>query len=264
MVVVKYQQGKPVQRYETTVANPSRTMYPSDPYASGSMLRFSLRCQKMNNHGLYMLGVVHTCLLYDRSKGNEAYSGWSLVCFNVLTETMTHRSYGTCMTRPKFHYPTWNWAEWHDIQAWDDYLVVLWQPRPHVIHEPCTVTELFMATDTIACISSSSEAFRESVRLDRLEPALTIDTFHKRRSAIAHRVFMDDDFIIYAAPDSFLLSKFKKGKGFFMPPLTDANSIQRVGNQDVPTRTTPPVLLQEWDGEVYTTLEVPERRVHDT
>ncbi|KAJ6785711.1 hypothetical protein PWT90_06253 [Aphanocladium album] len=254
IVVVKYQQGKPVQRYETTVANPARCLDSSKPYSDG-ILRFSLRCQKMNNHGLFMLGVVHTCLHYHGNKSTLAVSQWKLVCFNVLTESFIHRTYDKCLTSPKFHRPTWDWAEWRNIQAWDDYLVVLWQPRPHVIHEPCTFTELLLATDNIACISSSQNVFGDIMRPNRLEPALTIDAFHQRRSAVANHVFMDDDFIVYASPDSILVSTFKGGKDVTIPPPVNGSPMTALASLAAPRQAEPPVPLQTWDCEVYTTLE---------
>ncbi|KAJ3495154.1 hypothetical protein NLG97_g3601 [Lecanicillium saksenae] len=261
LVLVKYQQGKPIQRYETTVANPARNNetalpYPSKPFSDG-ILRFSLRCQKMNNHGLYMLGVVETCLHYHGNKSTLALSKWKLVCFNVFTESFIHKKYEKCLTSPKFHRPTWDWAEWRNIQAWDDYLVVLWQPRPHVIHEPCTFTELLLATDNIACISSSQDMLSDTMRLDRFEPAFTIDTFHQRRSAVANHVFMDDDFIVYASPDSILVSTFKGGKDVTIPPPIDGNPMAALASLAAPRRAEPPQAVQAWDCEVYTTLEPP-------
>lgn len=212
----------------------------------------------MNSHGLYMIGVAQTCLHYEGNKSTLALSEWSLVCFNVLTETFTHRRYEKCLSSPKFHRPTWDWAEWHNIQAWDDYLVVLWQPRPHVIHEPCTFTELLLATDNVACISNTMESFTETMRQNRLEPALTIDTFHQRRSGVANHVFIDDDFIIYASPDSILLSTFKKAQNVIVPIPMDSDPMTTLANFEMPRPADPPPPLQQWDGEVYTTLEVPQ------
>lgn len=257
VVIVKYQQGRPVERYETTIANPARAFDPHRPYSDG-ILHFSLRCQKMNSHGLYMLGVAQTCLHYHGNKSTLAESNWQLVCFNVLTESFAHRTYEKCLTSPKFHRPTWDWADWRDIQAWDDYLLVLWQPRPHVIHEPCTFSELLLATDNIACIASSQEAFAGYVRPRRLEPALTIDTFHQRRSGVAHHVFMDDDFVVYAAPDSVLVSSFKGSSDLVLPPPIEGSPITAFASLPTPRRVAPPRPAPAWDCEVYTTLGAPQ------
>lgn len=211
----------------------------------------------MNNHGLYMLGVAQTCLHYHGHKSTQAVSEWNLVCFNVLTETFVHKRYEKCLTSPKFHRPTWDWAEWRNIQAWDDYLVVLWQPRSHVIHEPCTFSELLLAKDNLACISSSTEIFCDIMRPTRLEPSLTIDTFHQRRSGVANHVFMDDDFIVYAAPDSILVSTFKGSKEAVIPPPMDCTPISALTSLATPSRAQPPQVTQVWDCEVYTTLEPP-------
>ncbi|KAM3553232.1 hypothetical protein MY1884_006788 [Beauveria asiatica] len=259
IVVAKYKQGKPVQRYETTVANPARNSGLVHPYSDG-ILRFSLRCQKMNNHGLYMLGVGQSCLHYHGNKSPLAVSVWKLVCFNVLTETFVHRAYEKCLISPKYHRPTWDWAEWHQIQAWDDYLVVLWQPRSHVIHEPCTFSELLLATDNVACVASSQQAFGDTIRPRQLEPALTIDTFHQRRAGIANHVFMDDDLIVYAAPDSILVSTFRGAKNVALPPPMDGNPMASLASLPAPTRAEPPQPGPAWDCEVYTTLETP--RLH--
>lgn len=258
IVVVKYKQGKPVQRYQTQVANPAHNRNSDEPFSRGT-LRFSLRCQKMNSHGQYMLGATHTCLRFDVHKSTMALSEWSLVCFNTLTETFMYREYKPCLFSPKFHRPTWEWADWHSIEAWDDYLVVLWQPRPHVIHEPCTFTQLLLATDNVACIATSQEVFADRVRTSRFEPAVTIDTFHLRRSAVASHFFMDDDLIVYAAPDSVLVSTFRKGKDVVLPPPMEANPMARLAMLETPSPTTPPQLVQAWDCEVYTTLEVAPR-----
>lgn len=212
----------------------------------------------MNNHGLYMVGVVQTCLHFHGSKSTLAVSQWKLVCFNVLTETFVHRDYEKCLTSPKFHRPTWDWAEWHNIQAWDDYLVVLWQPRPHVIHEPCTFSELLLATDNIACISSSQQSFNDIIRPKRFEPALTIDTFHQRRSGVANHIFMDDDFIVYAAPDSILVSTFRGARHVTVPPPMDGNPIDALSSLPAPRRAEPPRPVPAWDCEVYTALEAPQ------
>ncbi|OAA69886.1 Cyclin-like F-box [Cordyceps fumosorosea ARSEF 2679] len=258
IVVVKFMQGKPVMRYETAVSNPARTCDPQQPYSDG-ILRFSLRCQRMNSHGLYMLGVVQTCLHYHGSKNTVAESRWDLACFNALTEKFVHRSYDKCLISPKFHRPTWDWAEWHNIQAWDDYLVVLWQPRPHVIHEPCTFTELLLATDSLACVAGSREVFVEGVRQRGLEPALTIDTFHQRRSGVARRVFVDDDFIVYAAPDSVLVSTFKGARGVLLPLPMEGNPMTALAGLPLPRwAETPRAPAPSWDGDVYTTLTEPQ------
>lgn len=212
----------------------------------------------MNSHGLFMLGVAHTCLHRHEAKSTVAVSGRRLVCFNVLTEAFFHRNYERCLTSPKFHRPTWDWAEWRSIQAWDDYLLVLWQPQPHVIHEPCTFTELLQAADNVACLAGDQEVFGDPMRPGRLEPALTVDVFHKRRSGIAHRVFMDDDFVVYAAPDSMLVSTFRGARGVTMPPPLDDNLLAARDRPAVSRQIAPLQPLQSWDGDVYTTLEAPQ------
>lgn len=242
-----------MQRYQTSIQNPALHTDPDRPYIDGIM-RFSLRCQRMNSHGLYMIGAIHLGLHFNGGKVAVAGSEWRLVCFNVHTETFHHRRYEKCLTSPKFHRPTWDWADWHDIHAWDDYVIVLWQPRPHVIHEPCTFTELFQATDNLSSISSSASEFRDSLRPQKLEPAATIDAYYQRSRGMSNNVFMDDRFIVFAGPDSYMVSEFKDDNA--------AAAVAAAGNMEAATpagsrEVEPPRPARMWDADVHTTLEPP-------
>lgn len=252
VVVVKYSYGEAVERFQTFVENPADHADPVRPYIDGTM-RFSLRCQRMNSHGLYNIGAVHIGLHFNGGKTPIAGSEWRLVCFNVLTESFHHRRYEKCLTSPKFHRPTWDWADWHDIRAWDDYVIVLWQPKPHVIHEPCTYTELFQADDNLSSISGSAAEFRDSLRPRKLEPAATIDAYYQKTKGISNHVFMDDRYIILAGPNSYMVSEFKDGNAAGAGYLETG---MPGGSREV----EPPRPARMWDSDVDTTLEVP--RLH--
>lgn len=89
MVVIRYDNGKPVQRYQEAIHDAS--LCESVPYQPlGEHFSIALLCRKMSSSGLYNLG---TCLQPRRSFEDPQVIEIATVGFNIHTETFVQREY---------------------------------------------------------------------------------------------------------------------------------------------------------------------------
>ncbi|EHK16220.1 uncharacterized protein TRIVIDRAFT_122935, partial [Trichoderma virens Gv29-8] len=96
IVVVKFERGLPVARFETALSHPEYRRHPDSRHSCPAM-RLTLSCQKMNAYGGYAVGIVQFVLLKEGAPWDESDNKknpeWLCVCFNVLTETFVQNKY---------------------------------------------------------------------------------------------------------------------------------------------------------------------------
>lgn len=197
LVTVKYEDGKPTKRYETSL---SHSNYRRDMVRQRicPAVRFTLSCQKMNSHGLYSVGIAQYILhrageVWPRSEEDKA--AWVSVCFNTVTENFIEYQY---KNRGRPHPPN---IRNFDVRAWDDQLIITW------FDEYLIVTQSYpYGIEWLEVESAEGEYGDRCVGSEEIALQHRAEVMDFMAGAgFARRVLADEDFLILTTGQGFLV-----------------------------------------------------------
>ncbi|PNP46573.1 hypothetical protein TGAMA5MH_02031 [Trichoderma gamsii] len=252
VVVIKFERGKPVKRFESSISHPEYHRDPTTRYSCPAM-RLTLTAQKMDNYGGYALGIVQ--LVLDRGnapwadKQAKPYTDWLCVTFNVLTETFLHIKYES-RRRPN---PAQ--ARHFDLCAWEDQLVISWfdeylvsQGYSHGLEwlQPVPIGD-----------GPSRCAHTSKVSKSIIRQQVEVEDYMSDHG-FGRRIFMDKDFFIATTGQGFMLISFNESMD--LPGLATRDENGKVARCKNPPPATegediePPRMSASWDTRKVTSL----------
>ncbi|KAL7794288.1 hypothetical protein V8C37DRAFT_377121 [Trichoderma ceciliae] len=253
IVVIKYDHGLPVRRFETSLSHPEYRRHPDSRHSCPAM-RLSLSCQRINAYGGYTLGIVQWVLHEEGAPWTDSDAKkdaeWLSVCFNVLTESFVQNRYES-HRRP--HPPQ---VKHFDLCAWEDQFIITWFDEYLVSRHYSYGMQWLEASPVDEDVSGRSrttdvDAITRHHRSDVADYMLN--------HGFGRRIFVDDDFLIITT-----------GQGYMLLSCNDEVDVPGVASRDadgvvessknpprppVGERIEPPRLPGSWDMRLVTSLE---------
>ncbi|KAL6693377.1 hypothetical protein J3F84DRAFT_396299 [Trichoderma pleuroticola] len=251
IVVIKFDRGVPVARFETSLSLPGYRRHPDSRHSCPAM-RLTLSCHKIDNYGGYSIGIVQFVLLEEgapwEEEDNKKNPEWLCICFNVLTESFAQNKYES---RRRPYPPT---VKHFDLCVWEDQFIIAWFDEYLVSRHYSYGMQWLVASpaDEDGC-----------PRISELDAASL-----RRRSDIAgymfeigfaRRIFVDNDFLLITTGQGYML--LTCNDEIDLPGIisTDEDGVPEISkNPPWPVqgeRIEPPRLLSSWDTRKVTSLE---------
>ncbi|KAK5991977.1 hypothetical protein PT974_05373 [Cladobotryum mycophilum] len=244
VVVVKYEDGQPIKRFETSLSHPR---YQRDPHSRHSCpaMRFTLSCQKMNAYGLYSVGIAQYVLYEEGSMQTESEQKeveWISIGFNVLTESFVKYEYQS-QRRP---YPPQ--VKNFDIRAWDDQLIITWFDE-YLIGRQYPYSMQWLDASHI----EGEDTGQRSNGIDNLARWQRVDICkYMLEIGFGRRVFADEDFLIITTGQGYLVCSWNQEVD--LPGQVASDSSRNPPWPVAGERLEPPRLPSLWDCRTVTSL----------
>ncbi|KAL7905139.1 hypothetical protein GGI35DRAFT_472001 [Trichoderma velutinum] len=251
IVVVKFDRGVPVARFETSLSHPEYRRHPDSRHSCPAM-RLTLSCHKMNDYGGYAIGIVQFVLLKEgdpwEESDNQKNPEWLCICFNVLTESFVQNKYES---RRRPYPPT---VKHFDLCAWEDQFIIAWFDEYLVSRHYSYGMQWLEASPAnedgcprIGEVDAATRRHRSDIAGYMFE------------IGFARRIFVDNDFLIITTGQGYMV--LTCNDEIDLPGIisTDEDGVPEFSkNPPWPVqgeRIEPPRLLGSWDTRKVTSLE---------
>ncbi|KAL7956788.1 hypothetical protein V8C34DRAFT_315336 [Trichoderma compactum] len=251
IVVIKFDRGVPVARFETSLSHPEYRRHPDSRHSCPAM-RLTLSCHKMNDYGGYAIGIVQFVLLKEGAPWEEdddkKNPEWLCICFNVLTESFAQNKYES---RRRPYPPT---VKHFDLCVWEDQFIIAWFDEYLVSRHYSYGMQWLVPSPANEGGCSRISEVDDATRRHRSDIA-----GYMFEIGFARRIFVDNDFLLITT-----------GQGYMLLTCNDEIDLPGIittGGDGVPDfsknppwpiqgeRIEPPRLLGSWDTRKVTSLE---------
>ncbi|KAL6877689.1 hypothetical protein HDV57DRAFT_130999 [Trichoderma longibrachiatum] len=253
IIVVKFERGLPVRRYETDLSHPEYRRHPSSRHSCPSM-RLTLSCHKMNAHGGYSVGFVQYVLLeegaaWDVSEATKNPE-WLCICFNVLTESFQLNKYES-HRRP--HPPH---VRPFDLCVWDDEFIIAWYDEYLVSRHYSYGMQFLEAIP----VDEDASGCPRTTEVDLATRRVQADVAgYMLEIGFARRIFVDNDFLIITTGQGYMVITCTDGIELPGIVTVDEHGVPKMSeNPPWPVsgeRIEPPRLPGSWDTRLVTSLQ---------
>ncbi|KAL7943674.1 hypothetical protein V8C42DRAFT_354033 [Trichoderma barbatum] len=251
IVVVKFEHGLPVARFESELSHDEYRRHPDSRHSCPAM-RLTLSCEKVNAYGGYAIGNVQYVLHKEGAPWQESdakkNAEWLCVCFNVLTESFVHTKYES-HRRP---YP--QQVKHFDLCAWEDQFIIAWFDEYLVSRHYSYGMQWLEASP-----AEEDECPRTSEVDDRTRRQRADVAAYMFEIGFARRIFVDNDFLLITTGQGYMLLTCNDEIDLPGIVTLDLNGMPDTSkNPPWPVtgeRIEPPRLPGSWDTRKVTSLE---------
>ncbi|KAJ4857863.1 hypothetical protein T069G_08760 [Trichoderma breve] len=251
IVVIKFDRGVPVARFETSLSLPGYRRHPDSRHSCPAM-RLTLSCHKIDNYGGYAIGIVQFVLLKEdapwEEEDNKKNPEWLCICFNVLLESFAQNKYES---RRRPYPPT---VKHFDLCVWEDQFIIAW------FDEYLVSRHYSYGMQWLVASPSDEDGCPRISELDAASLRHRSDIAgYMFEIGFARRIFVDNDFLIITTGQGYML--LTCNDEIDLPGIisTDENGVPEFSkNPPWPIqgeRIEPPRLLGSWDTRKVTSLE---------
>ncbi|KAH6608279.1 cyclin-like f-box [Trichoderma cornu-damae] len=253
IVVVKYEHGLPVRRYETSLSHPEYRRHPDSRHSCPAM-RLTLSCQRMNAYGGYAVGIVQYVLHEEGAPWQDSdakkNAEWLTICFNVLTESFAQNKYES-HRRP--HPPQ---VKHFDLCAWEDQFIITWFDE-YLVSRHYSYGMQWLVASPVDEDASGCPRTTEVDARTRRQRSNVAD--YMLDIGFGRRIFVDNDFLIITTGQGFMVLSCNDEVDLPGVISRDANGVaENSKNPPWPPpgeRIEPPRLPASWDTRQVTSLE---------